>query len=82
MSAQTKTRRQSHKTGNWGIFDRVNYRFFLAGIVVIVLGFIAMMQGPWNSFLSLHLAPILLIIGYCVLIPIAILKRSGKPKGD
>jgi hypothetical protein len=82
MGTQTKSKRQPHRDANWNIFDRLNYRLFLAGIAVILLGFIALMQGPWNSFLSLHLAPLLLLIGYCVLIPIAIMKRSNKPKGD
>ena len=82
MSATTRGKRQPQRD-TWNIFDRLNYRLFLAGIGVIILGYIAMMQGPWNSFLSLHLAPMLLLIGYCVLIPIAILKRSVKPpKGD
>lgn len=81
MSVQAKGKRQPQKAGNWNIFDRLNYRLFLAGILVIIIGYIAMAQGPWNNFLSLHVAPILLLIGYCVLIPLAILKRS-KPKGD
>jgi hypothetical protein len=78
MSATIRGKHQPQRD-TWNIFDRLNYRYFLAGIGVIILGYIAMMQGPWNSFLSLHLAPILLLIGYCVLIPIAILKRTAKP---
>jgi hypothetical protein len=78
MTATTRGKRPSPRD-SWNIFDRLNYRYFLAGIGIIILGYIAMMQGPWNSFWSLHLAPILLLIGYCVLIPIAILKRSVKP---
>ena len=81
MSAQ-KGKRQPQRDSNWNIFDRLNYHLFLAGVAVIVIGYVALAQGPWNSFLSLHLAPMLLLIGYCVLIPIAILKRSDKPKGD
>jgi hypothetical protein len=82
MSVTPRVKRQPQRD-SWNIFDRLNYRYFMAGIGVIILGYIAMMQGPWNSFLSLHLAPMLLLVGYCVLIPIAILKRSVKPpKGD
>jgi len=40
------------------------------------------MQGPYNSFWSLHLAPVMLVVGYCVIIPWAILKYARKPKGD
>ncbi|TKJ40087.1 hypothetical protein CEE37_10145 [candidate division LCP-89 bacterium B3_LCP] len=79
---EQKKRRQGHKGSGWKLFDAVNYRFFGAGIVVLIAGYLAMMQGPHDSFLSLHLAPVLLVIGYCVLIPLAILKRSKGTQGD
>jgi uncharacterized membrane protein HdeD (DUF308 family) len=81
MSAQ-QARKHPRKDTHWNIFDRSNYRIFFIGAITILLGYIAMMQGPHNSFWSLHLAPILLIIGYCVLIPLAILKRPRGPKGE
>ena len=43
------------------------------GIVVIIIGFIFMAQPPVNGPMSLTIAPILLIIAYLVIIPIAIL---------
>jgi len=54
-------------------FTKSNYQLFAVGILVIVLGYLALAQGPADSFWSLTLAPILLVIGYCVIVPIAIL---------
>ena len=56
-----------------------NYQLFGIGILIIILGYMALSKGPADSFWSLTLAPILLVIGYCVIIPIAIIykKKSG-----
>ena len=40
----------------------------IAAIVSIVIGFITLAQG------SISLAPILLVLGYCVLVPRALIK--------
>ncbi|MEO0092862.1 MAG: DUF3098 domain-containing protein [candidate division WOR-3 bacterium] len=52
-------------------FGRNNYILLIIGIVVIILGFIALAKG------STVLAPILLVVGYCVIIPLAILIKSS-----
>jgi hypothetical protein len=77
-----RAKRRGRKDSQWNAFGASNYRLFLAGAIVIVLGYICMMQGPHDSFLSLHLAPVLLVLGYCVLIPVAILRRPKGVKGD
>ena len=59
-------------------YTKRNVRFFAAGIGVILLGYFFLAQPPVDGFYSLTLAPILLVIGYCVLIPIAILIGDGK----
>ena len=55
-------------------FTKRNWQWLIAGAVVIIAGFISLSMG------SITLAPILLVIGYCVLIPIGIL--AGPPKGE
>lgn len=50
-------------------FKTKNYILLALGIVSIIIGFISLARG------SITLAPILLIIGYIVLIPLAILLR-------
>lgn len=55
-----------------GFFTKRNWTWLIAGAVVILAGFIALRLG------SITLAPILLVLGYCVLIPVGIL--IGPPK--
>ncbi|PJA26164.1 MAG: hypothetical protein CO189_12190 [candidate division Zixibacteria bacterium CG_4_9_14_3_um_filter_46_8] len=53
-------------------FTSSNYIIFAIGIAFVIIGFIALRLG------SLTLAPILLVLGYCVIIPIAIMYRCKK----
>jgi len=83
--ATQKTKKKLRKKSRETIpFGRENFIIFLIGILVIVLGYIALAQGPADSFWSLTLAPILLVISYCVIIPIAIIyrKREQKPETE
>lgn len=57
-------------------FTRKNWAIFALGLATIVLGYIFLSIPPAEGFLSLTLAPILLVLGYCVLIPMAILVRD------
>ena len=56
-------------------FTKLNYLIFGIGVLFIALGYILMYLGDTTSILSTKISPIILIIGYCVLIPIAILKN-------
>jgi len=55
-------------------FGRRNYTWFGIGILAIVVGYIFLSMG------SLTLAPILLVAGYCVIIPISIIISGEKKK--
>ena len=57
-------------------FEKMNYVLFLSGLAVIIIGYLCLAKGPWDSFCSLTLAPILLVLGYCVIVPVAILYRK------
>lgn len=57
-------------------FTRKNWSLAIAGLAVIVLGYVFLRIPPAEGFLSLTLAPVLLVVGYCVLIPMAILVRD------
>ena len=58
-------------------FTKMNYYIFLAGLLVIILGYITLGQG------SMTLAPFLLVLGYCVIMPVGILYRGkDKPVAD
>tara|TARA_B100000131_G_C17917167_1_gene532876 strand:+ start:468 stop:671 length:204 start_codon:yes stop_codon:yes gene_type:complete len=56
-------------------FKKQNYIIFTAGILFIILGYFLMSIGDYDSFLSTRLSPVILIVGYCVLIPISIFKN-------
>jgi len=60
-------------------FSAINYVLFLIGLLVIALGYILMGTGELNSTQSLSVSPIVLLIGYLVIIPVAIMYR-GKEK--
>ncbi len=54
---------------------RENYIIIGVALLVIIAGYIAMIMDRVEGFLPLVLAPILLVIGYCVLVPLGILYR-------
>lgn len=54
-----------------------NFLILGAGVVAIATGYGAMLAGGVEGFLPLVVAPVLLVFGYCVLIPVGILYRKG-----
>ncbi|UCD38906.1 MAG: DUF3098 domain-containing protein [Fidelibacterota bacterium] len=81
--AKNKKQKPAAIFGDWD-FTRTNYLIFLGGIVIIILAYIIMAMGGNDSFGTLTLAPVMLVIGYLVVIPLAILYRPRKhaPKQD
>jgi uncharacterized membrane protein HdeD (DUF308 family) len=62
-------------------FNKSNYTILGAGLLSIVLGYVALAQPPWDGTMPLVVAPILLVLGYCVLIPLGILyRRKAAPE--
>lgn len=83
--AKTKTQVKSKKSSasvKWALpFERMNYILFGAGILTIILGYFLLSLGnstTWDNPMSVSVAPVVLVIGYCVLIPYALLYRSKK----
>ncbi len=58
-----------------------NFQIIGIGLVVIFAGYMAMKGQPVEGFLPLVLAPILLVLGYCIIIPIGILYKEKKTNG-
>jgi|GEM_PF-314749 len=60
------------------------------GLVLVVIGYLCMStgmvpmsdvasnEGIWNNSLAVTVAPILLVLGYCVVIPFSIIYRFGR----
>ena len=57
---------------NWS-FTSKNYWFFGIGLFIIIFGYVIMATGTVNSFQSLTIAPIMLFIGYIIIIPLALI---------
>ena len=68
-----KKSRKFQKTGKVLPYTRINLILLILGFVFLAAGYLALGTKPWNSFWSLSVAPILLVLGYCVLIPAAII---------
>ena len=57
-------------------FDKTNYQLFVLGLAIIIIGYIIMGSGETESLQSTKISPIILAIGYCVIIPLAILYKK------
>ena len=55
-----------------------NIVYYYIAVGVVVLGYVFLMIGGANSFTSLTLGPIVLVLGYIVAIPLALLAGVGK----
>ncbi|MCI0405696.1 MAG: DUF3098 domain-containing protein [candidate division Zixibacteria bacterium] len=58
------------------IFGKRNYILFAVGLLVIIAGFIFLGTG------DTVFAPILLVLGYCVIIPVAIIIKDKKKEPE
>lgn len=65
-------------------YSERNMWLFGLGLIAIALGYVFLSLPPVDGFMSLTLAPLLLVLGYCVLIPIALLsyKKEDEPATD
>ena len=83
MAKAKKTLRESVKVkvspfkDYWG---KSNYIFFYLAIGVLILGYFLMSQDPWDNPASLSISPVVLLVGYLVIIPLAILFGSSKKR--
>jgi hypothetical protein len=58
--------------------ERENYLIIALGLLFIVIGYIAFSGNSVDGFSQLTLAPLLLLAGYCVIIPVGILYKPKK----
>ena len=57
-------------------YKRKNYLLFGVGVFVIIVGYLIMYLGEVDSFQSLVISPLLLLTGYLVIIPLALLCKK------
>jgi hypothetical protein len=73
---QKKRPARQAATRNIDLPQGVNYIILCAGVAVILLGYVVMSMGDATSSLSMTVAPIILMLGYCVIIPYGIIHRK------
>lgn len=73
--AKESTQKLEHLFEGWD-FEKTNYWLFAAGLIVIILGYFVMSISETNGALALTVSPILLAIGYLVLVPAALIYRK------
>ena len=73
-------KKNQDKTSIFGIWDldRNNYKLFAIGILIILFGYYLMLSGETTSFYSTKLSPIILVIGYCIILPFSIFYKFKK----
>jgi hypothetical protein len=54
-------------------FSRTNYLFMASGVALAIVGFMLLRGG------DISLAPFLLVVGYCALIPLGIIWKDREP---
>lgn len=59
-----------------------NYMIIGVGIALIILGYFFMSANSVDGFLPTTVAPILLIIGYCIVVPFGILFNDKSEKDE
>jgi FtsH-binding integral membrane protein len=61
-------------------WEKKNYYLLALGLIVTIAGFYFMTIGPWDSFSSLVISPILLFIAYVIIFPLSIFLRKKSDK--
>jgi len=61
-------------------WEKKNYYILALGLLLTIIGFYFMTIGPWDSFSSLVVSPIILFIAYVVIFPLSIFLRKKSEK--
>ena len=61
-------------------FGKTNFQFFFGGVAVIILGYVLMWNSEVYSQQALTVATLLLLAGYVVLLPLAVLYKKKESK--
>ncbi len=56
-------------------FQKINFIIIGIGILDLIIGYYCLAQDSVDGFVPTVIAPILLVLGYCVIIPYGILKK-------
>jgi len=78
--AKLKRRIQSSTSGSpfRDYWDKNNYLLFFIGFAVLLLANYLMTFGPWDNPVSLTIAPLVMLVSYLVIFPLAIMYSKKK----
>ncbi len=62
--------------------NKKNIIIIAVGVLLLVVGFFCLAQGPAENPVSLTVAPLILVFAYVVVVPLGILWGSKKKKGE
>jgi len=57
----------------------MHFAYLGGAVAVIVIGFLLLAKGmysTWDDPLSVDVAPVVLVVGYCILVPFAIMRKG------
>ena len=74
-----KEQKNVHLFEGW-TFSKKNYFLGAIGLATIIFSYVVMASGTVNSFQSLTIAPIMLFVGYIIVIPAALIYRGKSPE--
>ena len=77
MAKPIRKKEQKHGSNGKLPLSRVNFIVILVGVLFIAAGYLAMLEGSVEGFVPLVVAPVLLVLGYCVVIPLGILLKES-----
>ena len=79
-AAEQKSKSKKNLIVFYDYWNLKNYFLVLVGIIVLILGYFLMSIDPWDNFLSLDVSPVVLLIAYLIIIPLAVLLNFKKPE--
>ncbi|MEI8135523.1 MAG: hypothetical protein WCH46_10710 [bacterium] len=63
-------------------FESKNITFILIGIAIVTLGYVVMGMSETMGFMALNVSPIMLLLGYLVVIPMGIMYGAKRKKSE
>lgn len=86
MPAPTKRPAQKSSSNvRWSSpWTKSNYTILGVGVATIVVGFVLLATGigQWDNPLAVDVAPVVLVAGYCIVVPYAIMRFSSAEARD
>jgi hypothetical protein len=81
MAKPIKSKRPQRKEITFPL-DKSNIMIICVGILLLIIGYIFLAENSVDGFLPTTVAPILLVLGYCVVIPYGIIRKPKQKREE